>query len=274
MHVKFDEKGSNAGGSGAFVAYLGKEDELNQQREGKAEEWFSHARDECHPVEVRASIDSDHQGIGKDAARFTTGSISLTEHEWNALGSTEGERHENLKAWIQEDFSQEFAGNYDKHKNNGEAIPIEPDNMKMYYKIEHDRYYTGRDEEVKQGEKQQGEAKEGFNLHCHFILATKTEDGKNRINPSVNSRKEFDRNSLFEKAEKSFDQRAGYDRPLQESYEYYKTMKNGTGEEKVAMIERAAADELKRDRTPQPEQHRTQEREQQQRRDNDMSIGM
>ena len=272
MYVKFDEKGSNAGGSGAFVAYLGKEDELNQQREGKAEEWFSHDRDECHPVEVRASIDSDHQGIGKDEGKFNTGSINLTEQEWNALGSTEQERHANLKAWIQEDFSQEFAGNFDKKDRAGNAIPIEPENVKMYYKIEHDRYYTGHDEEVKQGEKKQGEAKENFNLHCHFIVARKTEDGKSRISPTTNNRKEFDRNSLIEKAEKSFDQRAGYDRPLQESYEYHKTMKNGTGEEKAEMIERAVAADLHREQPR--EQEREQEKEKVQERQQNQGMSM
>ena len=281
MVVKFDTptkgsngKLSNTGSSSAFVNYLGKEDEIHIEQGEQPEQWFSYSRDECHPAEVRAAIDSDHQGIGKAEGKFATGSINITEQEWKALGGSEEERLENFKAWIQEDFSKEFAGNFDKKDREGNAIPIDPENVKMYYKIEHDRYYSGRDDEVKQGLKEQGETKENFNLHCHFIVARKTEDGLNRISPTTNNRKEFDRNALTEKVEQSFDHRAGYERPLRESYDYMKTMKNGTGQEKAEMIQKAVAEDLHK--TPHQEQTHThtQEREQEQRKGQDYGYSM
>ncbi len=245
MVVKFDGigKGSpkpeNKGSSAALVNYLGKEDEINH------EQWFSYDRDECHPAEVRTVIDRDHQGIGKDESKFASGSINPTAEEWQALGKTEAERLENFKGWVQKDFSQEFADNFKKADKSGNVVTIEPQNVKIYYKVEHDRYYTGRDEAVKKGLKKQGEPKEGFNTHCHFIVARKTKDGKNRISPTGNNGKEFSRNNLIGKVEQSFDRRAGYERQLDQTFEYAKTMKNGTGAEKVEIIQKSTAEKVK-----------------------------
>ena len=115
----------------------------------------------------------------------------------------------------------------------------------MYFKVEHDRYYTGRDEQVRQGLKIQHEAKEGFNVHCHFIVGRKTADGRNRISPTTNNRKEFDRDRLTLRTEQSFDQKTGYERPLKESYQYMNTMKNGTGLQKSEMLQKAVTEELR-----------------------------
>jgi hypothetical protein len=227
------------------VNYLGKEDEIHIEQGEQPEQWFSNGRDECHPAEVRAAIDSDHQGIGRDEGKFATGSINPTEEEWKALGNTEAERLENFKSWIQKDFNQEFADNFKKLDKAGKEVKIEPQNVKMYFKVEHDRYYTGRDEQVRQGLKIQHEAKEGFNVHCHFIVGRKTSDGRNRISPTTNNRKEFDRDRLTLRTEQSFDQKTGYDRPLKESYQYMNTMKNGTGLQKSEMLQKAVTEELR-----------------------------
>jgi len=251
MFIKFDKpktdsKGrlASSGSSSAFVNYLGKEDEIHIEQGEQPEQWFSNSRDECHPAEVRAAIDSDHQGIGKNEGKFATGSINPTEQEWKALGNTEAERLENFKSWIQKDFNQEFADNFKKLDKAGKEVTIEPQNVKMYYKVEHDRYYTGRDEQVRQGLKIQHEAKEGFNVHCHFIVGRKTADGRNRISPTTNNRKEFDRDRLTLITEQSFDLKTGYERPLKESYQYMNTMKNGTGLQKTEMLQKAVTAEL------------------------------
>lgn len=252
MFIKFDKPKTNSkgklassGSSSAFVNYLGKEDEIHIEQGEQPEHWFSNGRDECHPAEVRAAIDSDHQGIGKNEGKFATGSINPTEEEWKALGNTEAQRLENFKSWIQKDFNQEFADNFKKLDKAGKEVTIEPQNVKMYFKVEHDRYYTGRDEQVRQGLKIQHEAKEGFNLHCHFIVGRKTADGRNRISPTTNNRKEFDRDRLTLRTEQSFDQKTSYERPLKESYQYMNTMKNGTGLQKSEMLQKAVTDELR-----------------------------
>lgn len=255
MVVKFDTPTKTASGalnntasSSAFVSYLGKEDKLLQEQGQSPEEWFSQTRSEVHPAEVRRSIDLDHQGIGKAEGKFSTGSISPTAEEWQALGSTEAERLENFKKWVQEDFSKEFAGNFQKLDKAGNAVTIDPENVKIFYKVEFERTYTGLDEAVKSGLKRQGEIKEGFNAHCHFISARKTVDGQNRISPTTNNRKEFSRDTLKQKIETSFDLKTGYQRPMNQTYQHAKTMKNGTGLEKVQMLKQTTAKQLAAER--------------------------
>lgn len=256
-----DSKGNlaNTGSSAAFVNYLGKEDKLKAEQGEQPEQWFSHDKDELKPSQVRASIDSDHQGIGKKEGKFATGSINLTAEEWKALGSSEEERKANFKKFAQEDFAKDFAGNFNKKDREGNRIHVEPDNVKMYFKIEDNRYYKGTDNEVKRGERKQGEAKEGFNVHCHFIVARKTADGQNRISPTTNNRKEFSRDELTQKTERSFDQRTGYERPLSESYEYAKTMRNGSVAERELMTAKVISEEKEQGKAQNLTQNLTQD---------------
>jgi hypothetical protein len=245
MIIKFDTptKGNNTGSAGAFVGYLGKEDKINPEG---PEAWFSPSDDDYHPSAVRTDIDRDHQGIGKKEGKFATGSLNPTEEEWNALGSNEEERSKNFKTWIQKEFIREFADNFKKKDKEGKPIPIAPENIKIYFKMEHDRHYTGHDPEVREKKKKQGTAKEGFNRHCHFIIARKTKDGKSRISPTTNNRKEFDRDILREKTEQSFDKYNNYDRSLEESYRYMNTMINGNADQKIEMIQLSSLAELSR----------------------------
>lgn len=251
MVVKFDtpkatSRGAlnNTGSSAGYVHYMEKQDTLAQERGERPQEWFSPERERVHPAEVRRGIDSDHQGIGRLEGKFSTGSISPTAEEWQALGSSEAERLANFKQWIQEDFSREYAANFTKLDRAGNAIEIAPENVKIYYKIELERAYKGTDEAVKQGLKKQGELKEGFNVHCHFITARKSEDGLHRIAPTTKNRKEFDRTNLIRRTEKSFDIRTGYQRGLKQSFDYCKTMKLGTPAAKTQLLKQSAAQQL------------------------------
>ncbi len=256
MIIKFDTptKGNNTGSSGAFVGYLGKEDKIN--REGP-EVWFSPSEDEYHPSAVRTDIDRDHQGVGKKEGKFATGSLNPTEEEWNALGIDDKERSKNFKTWVQKEFVRELSENFKKKDKEGNRIPIAPENIKIYFKMEHDRHYTGHDSEVREKKKKQGTVKEGFNRHCHFIIARKTKDGKSRISPTTNNRKEFDRDILREKTEQSFDKYNNYDRSLKESYRYMNTMINGKTDQKIEMIQLNSKTELTRMQTQQKAPEKT-----------------
>jgi len=283
MVIKFDsptknEKGvlNNTGSSAGYINYLGKEDELNR------EQWFSHELSEVEPAEVRYNIDRDHQGIGKNEGKFATGSINPTLEEWQALGKTDEERLRNFKTWISKEFTFELAGNFRKKDSKGNDINITPENINIYYKIEHDRHYTGMDEEVRRGERQQGEVKDGFNLHCHFVVARKTQDGKYRISPTTNNRKEFDRNELINRTERSFDRYTGYQRPIDKTYEYCKTMKNGNLQERERMIDgkinqqinqqKPIQEQEKQEHRQQPQQSQEHEQKKQHDRNKDFGI--
>lgn len=251
MYVTFDTPTANAAGAlnnsgsaAGFVQYMEKENQLAQEQGRNPEEWFSSERERVHPAEVRKEIDLDHQGIRKEEGKFATGSINPTAEEWQALGNTEAERLSNFKKWVQEDFTKEYAANFQKFDRSGNAIPIRTEDVKIYYKVEMERSYKGTDEAVKQGLKAQGEAKEGFNVHCHFITARKTRDGQYRIAPTTNNRKEFDRTKLKINTEKSFDLRTGYQRELKNTFDYARTMKHGTAKAKTELIKKSAAQQV------------------------------
>lgn len=260
MVIVFDkpsksEKGvlNNSGSCAAYVNYLGKEDEQRIEQGQQPEEWFSREHADVHPAEVRYNIDRDHQGIGKAEGKFATGSINITAEEWQAMGATEEERLNNFKTWVRTEFQNELAGNYNKYDREGNRIEITPEKLNIYYKIEHDRHYKGNDREVIEGTKRQGEAKDGFNLHCHFVIGRKTQDGYNRISPTTNNRKEFDRDNFTHAVERNFDRSFGYERPIEQSYNYHKTMKHGTAEQKLNLLEQK---EQEQQRPQQKEQDR------------------
>jgi hypothetical protein len=268
MVIVFDtpaksEKGilNNSGSCAAYVNYLSKEDGQRMEQGQHPEEWFSREHAEVHPAEVRYNIDRDHQGIGRNEGKFATGSINITAEEWQALGKTDDERLNNFKEWVKTEFQNELAGNYNKFDKQGNRIEISPENLNIYYKIEHDRHYKGNDREVIEGIRRQGETKDGFNLHCHFVLARKTLDGKNRISPTTNNRKEFDRDNFTHAVERNFDRYAGYDRPINQSYEYHKAMAHGKGVDKLNLIDRQMEREQAQGRQQEQKQEAQREKD-------------
>jgi hypothetical protein len=72
-------------------------------------------------------------------------------------------------------------------------------------------------------------------MHCHLIVSRKDQSNKVKISPFTNHcntkkgaiKGGFDRTTLFENAETGFDKLFGYNRQLQEAFEYCNTMKNG-----------------------------------------------
>lgn len=243
MVVSFDKPTGahgNKGSSAQFINYLEKENKQEQSQE----HWFGHTKDEFSKSEVQYSIDSNKQGLGKKDGKFATGSINITEDEFKKLGNSEEEREQNFKLFAKEEFTKQFAANFNKKDSKGSQIEITPENVNIYYKMERNRHYKGTDQEVKQGIAKQGEAKQGFNTHIHFIVGRKTRDGKHKISPTTNNRKEFDRKELINNTEKSFDKFSDYNRPLDQSFEYANTMKNGTHEEKSQFLEEDSKKEV------------------------------
>jgi hypothetical protein len=196
---------------------MSKED---RREDVRMEYWFDRDGDEVFGSDVLNAIDADRKGLGKNAAKFTTGSISPSEREWNAMGDTDAERAKNFKAWVASEVTRRFAANFNKLDKDGNPIPILPENVKIFYKLEHNRYYKGTDEGVLAGEHKAGDAKAGFNAHIHFIVATKTEDGRFRINPKTPNRREFNRVDFFHTVEQSFDRRFDFQRRWEDSFAY------------------------------------------------------
>jgi hypothetical protein len=228
--IKFDkptasESGTlnNTGSCWQFVNYMRKE-EIESKKNGKElQPWFDYSRATITHTEVIDAIDKDHQGLSKKEGKFSTGSINVSETEWKAMGKTEQERLANFKKWTQKEFSELFAGNYHKKDKNGNPIEIRPEDVKLFFKLEYDRHYKGTDPEVVSGEKKSGDAKPGFNVHIHFLVARKTQQGV-RISPNVHP-SIFSRNELRTNCEKNFDAVFQYRRPKEETLEYRRANK-------------------------------------------------
>jgi hypothetical protein len=239
MIIKFDKpknsgSGGNTGSSAQFVHYVDKE-----QKAGlNDEKWIDQEGKELYNTQVTKAIDSDRQGLRKTDGKFCTGSINPSAEEWAMMGKTEAEREANFKKWASKEFTAELASNFNKKDSKGNSIPIEPENVKIYFKMEQNRHFKGTDEEVKQGLAKSGEAKEGQNTHIHFIIARKTADGDNRIAPTTKNKKEFNQVDFFEKVEHNLDENFHIDREIKNTFEYQNTMKNGTAAEKLQAIER------------------------------------
>jgi hypothetical protein len=219
MYTKFDRISSgekdNRGSCALFIDYMSKEDKKDTGH--SVEWWFNQSGERLTGKEVMDAIDEDWQGMGKNAVKFTTGSVNPSEREWSAMGETDEERLRSFKAWVATEVAKEFADNFCKKDAKGNPIAITPDSVKIFFKLEHNRYYAGTDPEALRGEAKSGSPKPGFSKHIHFIVATKTVDGKHRINPKTR-RTEFSRIDFFANVERSFDGHFGFKRSPEESF--------------------------------------------------------
>jgi hypothetical protein len=214
---------NNTGSCWQFVNYMRKEEVESKKKGRPLQTWFDLNNNSLSSIHVVEEIDKDHQGLSKKEGKFSTGSINISESEWKAMGKTDPERIENFKHWTQKEFSKLFAGNYHKKDKNGNPIEIKPEDVRLFFKLEYDRHYKGTDQEVIDGIKKSGDAKPGFNVHIHFIVARKTRNGT-RISPNVRP-SVFNRNELRTKCEQNFDEIFQYQRPKEETLEYRRAHK-------------------------------------------------
>jgi len=231
MHINISksESGNNRGSSGQLVAYLEKENRLLQEQSPKLEPeyWFNQQRQNVQPYEVRYDIDHNTDRLSKDEAKFFLLNISPSEHELKFLKEEFGE--EGAKQQLKQYGNQlmdEYAKNFKKGNVKGK------EDLLYFGKVENHRYYTHKDEEVKQGLAKRGEQKPGEHIHVQIIVSRKDITDSIRLSPLNNSRGknvahslkvgQFDRVAFKQKAEKKFDQSFDYDRELWETFKYAK----------------------------------------------------
>lgn len=216
MNISFPppSKGTynNAGSSRKLASYLEHED---LERMGKGiytEGFFNLTEENLYKSQVVKDIDNNKAQLLKTDAKLYAIHISPSAKELQAMGTTEQEQAESMRRYVREVFIPEYAKNFNKG--------LSAEDIKFYGKIHFDR--------------ERSENSEG-NMHCHIIVSRKDQANKIKLSPLTNHRNTkkgvikggFDRTSLFQQAEKNFDQLFNYNRPLEESFEYYNTMKNG-----------------------------------------------
>lgn len=245
MYIKAQrsDKGGNKGSCTPLVSYLSKED---KERGADKEFFFSHDKDVVSSGEVIYNIDHNKGQLGKEDDKFYSIVIAPDEKELKHLGQSQDEQAKAMK-----EYTREVMDEYAKNFNKG----LEGKDLKYYAKVEHDRQYKGTDQAVKDGEKKQGEAKEGNNLHVHVIVSRKDKENKIKLSPLTNHRNTskgtikggFDRDNFKQRCEQSFDRKFTYERAQEDSYRYANTMKNGSTEDKIKLIEESVKQEHIRD---------------------------
>lgn len=213
---------NNAGSSRQLASYLEHEDMERMEKGIYTEGFFNLADDNIYKSQVVKDVDRNKAQLLKTDAKFYAVHVSPSEQELRAMGSTEQEQSEAMKRYVREVFIPEYAKNFNKG--------ILADDIKFYGKIHFDRDRLDNE----------------LNMHCHLIVSRKDQSNKIKLSPLTNHKNTtkgtvqggFNRKNLFQQAEQGFDKLFNYNRPTNESFEYYNTMKNGSISEQISMLEK------------------------------------
>lgn len=214
-YVKFDTPSmANKATPAGFVAYMEKEDKLKGIDK---EFWFNECDNYIPSHRIMEDIENQ-KGLGKNDTRYYTGSISFSEEELAFLNNDTKKLKQFGKAFI-----EEYANNFNKG--------LSARDVRFYLKLETDRYYKGTDLDVASGNKRTGMKKPGCNTHFHFIIGRKSWDEKKKLSPQSNHintktgavKGGFSRDELKKRTEYLFDTMFKYNRPLEQTYQHYKS---------------------------------------------------
>lgn len=255
MYINITDKdiAANKGSSRDLVHYLEKENRVatKQQTGMEPEHWFSNDRNDIPAYEVKNGIDSNVAKLGRNDAKFFLININPSQKELLFLKEKYGEKgaEEKLKEYGIK-VMDEYAKNFKRPGINSSQ------DLVWFGKLEHHRYYTHKDKEVKQGLKQKGERKEGEQMHLQIIVSRKDKTNKIKLSPQNKSRGrnaehskkvgQFDRVAFKASGETVFDQHFDFDRGLEDSFRYANGFKNGTAQEKVNLANEKETEQAQR----------------------------
>lgn len=217
---------NNSGSCRRLGNYLEHEDLERIEKGIYTEGFFNLTEENLYKSQVVKDIDNNKAQLLKTDAKFYAIHISPSVKELQVMGSTEQEQAEAMRRYIREVFIPEYAKNFNKS--------LSAEDIKFYGKIHFDRDRSENND---------------HNMHCHIIVSRKDQANKIKLSPLTNHRNTkkgvikggFDRTNLFQQTEKGFDKLFKYNRPLDESFEYYNTMRNGSITDQLKMQERIDA---------------------------------
>lgn len=236
INITDSETGNNKGSCGALVKYLEKENRLTDNKLNP-EFWFNGNNSEIRPQEVRVRINNNISKLGRNDAKFFLINISPSQKEIQFL-------KEQFGALYTGKLIKEYAVKVmDEYAKNFKRSAVESNSDLLWFgKLEHYRYYSYCDTEVKEGLKQKRERKDGEQMHIQIIVSRKDIANKIKLSPMNNSRGrnishsaklgQFDRKAFKQSGELLFDQMFSFERNLKYTMAYAIRMKNGNTEEK------------------------------------------
>lgn len=229
INITDSKEAANKGSSAGLVHYLEKENRLDHKEQ--PEYWFNGQQIRIEPYTVKAKIDSNIAKLGKDDAKFFLVNISPSQKEVAFLKKQYGgdgarEQMKGFAVRVMDAYARNF---------NREGVNSHKD-LVWFAKLENYRYYSYKDQEVKQGLKQRGDRKEGEQMHVQVIVSRKDASNMIKLSPMNTSRGkneehskkmgQFDRVAFKQSGETLFDQLFNFDRQLKETMAYANTQKN------------------------------------------------
>jgi len=239
INISASETGNNKGSSAQLVHYLDKENRLFPHQE--PELWFNSSDNQIDSYVVKRSIDRNIAKLSGHEAKFFLVNISPSQKEIAHLKMLdERNAKEDLKAFainIMDEYARNF---YRKGIGSNE-------DLLWFGKLENHRYYSAKDNEVKNGTAKRGEPKPGEQMHIQVIVSRKDITNAIKLSPMNNSRGgnlehskkigQFDRVAFKASGEKVFDEMFAFERPINESFKYANTQSKGTLVERMEMAE-------------------------------------
>lgn len=227
MNVKIQGGGNgtyaNTGSCVSVTNYLQHED-LDRMKNGEeVQPFFNQFRDYVSAREVTFKIDSNKAKLSRADAKFYVITVSPSEKELHSMGRTPQERAEALRRYIRQDVIRNYAEGFGKG--------LKSDDVEYYAKIHFNR-----------------DGDSDSDMHAHIIVSRKDRSNTRKLSPKTNHTGKkncgnvkggFDRTDFFRKCESSFDRRMGFDRELEESFDYLNAVKNGSPAEIARQVERA-----------------------------------
>lgn len=235
INITDSEKSNNKGSSGILVHYLDKECRLFPDT---AEQyWFNGHSNQMPSYEVKNAIDNNIAKLSKTDAKFFLINISPSQKEIAWLKEQHGELDRKaLKAYAIK-MMDEYARNFNRPGINSHK------DLLWFARLENHRYYSHKDEQVKSGEKKEGQIKDGEQMHIQIIVSRKDITNRIKLSPMNKSRGrnkthskkmgEFNRSAFKASGERIFDQLFGFERPINQTYHYANMQKNGTVEQQL-----------------------------------------
>lgn len=236
INITDSDKGNNKGSCGELVHYLDKENRISKNL--KPELWFNGTSKEISSYLVKHSLDQNIAKLCKDDAKFFLINISPSQKEISYLKALYGEKEvENALKEFAAGVMNEYACNFKRPGVNGEK------DLLWYGKVEHYRYYSYKDPQVKDGSVKKGSPKPGEQLHVQVIVSRKDITNRIRLSPmntskgknAAHSQKlgQFDRSAFKASGERLFDQQFGFNRGMEDTFNYANTLKNGNLEHRL-----------------------------------------
>ena len=248
INITQNETGNNKGSSGQLVTYLEKENRVAEKL-NQPEYWFNQEQTNIQPYDVRYTIDNNIAKLSKDETKFFLINISPSEKEISYLKEQYGEdgAKQQLKQYANQ-VMNDYALNFRRNNINSNK------DLVYFGKLENHRYYTYKDEEVKNGHTKKGDQKPGEQMHVQIIVSRKDASNSIKLSPLNNSRGknqahslkvgQFDRTAFKQSAEKRFDKMFSYERELKETFKYANTLKHGDYDQRLEMKEKQKEEQI------------------------------